>query len=370
MTSAGNPLLDLLRDPTAARGFALSDWNLFLRQGRRERTLARLSYLLQDAGAADEAPPRVHENLRAARASVDFHQVQARREIRVILRALEGMAVDLILLKGSAYLLRGLPLSRGRLMADVDILVRRGQLPDVEQRLLDRGWEPQKLDRYDQRYYREWMHEIPPMRNPESGIELDVHHTLLPVTARATPDPEVLWEASEPLGDGGLRTLCPAHMVLHSAAHLFYDGEIQGGLRDLVDLHLMLKYFGGESGFRETLSRQAEALQLSRPLYYALRYGRRLLGTPVEPGLLEYAERTWAPPPPARRLMDVLVERVLTPGLPEAPGAPLSAWLLYVRSHWLRMPPWLLASHLSRKGWRRLSERWRPGQAPHGTAAG
>ncbi|HXH83307.1 MAG TPA: hypothetical protein VNN07_10295, partial [Candidatus Tectomicrobia bacterium] len=24
-------------------------------------------------------------------------------------------------------------------------------------------------------------------------------------------------------------------------------------------------------------------------------------------------------------------------------------WLLYVRSHWLRMPPWLLAPHLARK---------------------
>jgi hypothetical protein len=143
-------------------------------------------------------------------------------------------------------------------------------------------------------------------------------------------------------------------MVLHSAAHLFYDGEIQGGLRDLVDLHLMLKHFGGEPGFRETLTRQAEALQLSRPLYYALRYSSRLLGTPVAPGLLEHAERHWAPAPPARRLMDILVGRVLTPGLPEAPGAPLSAWLLYVRSHWLRMPPWLLAGHLSRKGWRRV----------------
>lgn len=27
-------------------------------------------------------------------------------------------------------------------------------------------------------------------------------------------------------------------------------------------------------------------------------------------------------------------------------------WLLYVRAHWLRMPPHLLTVHLTRKAWR------------------
>jgi len=47
--------------------------------------------------------------------------------------------------------------------------------------------------------------------------------------------------------------------------------------------------------------------------------------------------------------MDLLVPLVLRPGLPGEGGAPVAAWLLFVRSHWLRMPPWLLAYHLSVK---------------------
>jgi hypothetical protein len=34
-------------------------------------------------------------------------------------------------------------------------------------------------------------------------------------------------------------------MVLHSATHLFYDGELNHGLRDLVDLDDLLRHFSG-----------------------------------------------------------------------------------------------------------------------------
>jgi hypothetical protein len=50
--------------------------------------------------------------------------------------------------------------------------------------------------------------------------------------------------------------------------------------------------------------------------------------------------------------MDLLVPRVLEPRYPTRRPARLSAWLLFLRSHWLRMPPGLLAAHLLRKGLR------------------
>lgn len=260
----------------------------------------------------------------------------------------------MILLKGAAYLFAGIPVARGRHLSDVDILVPRRKLEGAELSLLADGWEPQKLDSYDQRYYREWMHELPPLKHPERGFEVDIHHTLLPITARLAPDPEMLWEASLPLGEGTLRVLAPTDMLLHSAAHLFYDGEIKGGLRDLVDLHELIRHFGQDPGFWDALPERAEALDLARPLYYALRFCDRLLATEIPAEVARYAKRNWAPVYPVSKLMDVLIQRVLQPRLPEEPGAPVSAWLLFVRSHWLRMPPWLLANHLSRKAWRRL----------------
>jgi len=47
---------------------------------------------------------------------------------------------------------------------------------------------------------------------------------------------------------------------------------------------------------------------------------------------------------------------LLTPVDPEAwpPRHRMRLWLMFVRSHWLRMPPHLLLPHLARKSWRRV----------------
>jgi hypothetical protein len=63
------------------------------------------------------------------------------------------------------------------------------------------------------------------------------------------------------------------------------------------------------------------------------------------------------PSPAVGALMDLLVERVLSPARTDRGGVPISAWLLYLRSHWLRMPPWLLTRHLTHKALRRVSGR-------------
>jgi hypothetical protein len=53
--------------------------------------------------------------------------------------------------------------------------------------------------------------------------------------------------------------------------------------------------------------------------------------------------------------MDPLVRRALTPDLPErsSAGRQAARFCLYLRSHWLRMPPLTLALHLLRKLWLR-----------------
>ena len=64
---------------------------------------------------------------------------------------------------------------------------------------------------------------------------IDVHHTILPLTARPTPDAAAMIADSVPL-ENGLRVLSPADMIVHAAAHLFADGDLAGGLRNLWDI--------------------------------------------------------------------------------------------------------------------------------------
>ncbi len=46
-----------------------------------------------------------------------------------------------------------------------------------------------KSDPYDDLYYRRWMHELPPLVHSERGQLVDVHHTILPLTAGRSPMP-------------------------------------------------------------------------------------------------------------------------------------------------------------------------------------
>ena len=63
-----------------------------------------------------------------------------------------------------------------------------------------------------------------------------------------------------------------------------------------------------------------------------------------------------APAAPVLRLMERLGPRALFPKHPEASSrrTDFARWLLYVRSHWVKMPPLMLARHLSHKLYARL----------------
>jgi hypothetical protein len=180
---------------------------------------------------------------------------------------------------------------------------------------------------------------------------IDVHHAILPETARVHPQPALLRAAAVAVaGHPGCQVLAPVDMVLHSAVHLFYDGEFDHGLRDLVDIHRLLLEFGARPGFWDALPRRAEELQLARPLFYALRYAVRLLGTPVPAATLA-ASAAGQPNRALLALMDGLFGRALLPPHAScADGATAAArFALYIRGNWLRMPPILLARHLFHK---------------------
>ncbi len=355
MTNA-SVLLRVCRCPQEAAALDLPQWELLIRQARSAELLAHVHALLKRQGLLHQVPPAPLLHLESARVHARAQRRVVRWELHCLVQALRPLGIPVLALKGAAYLLAGLPNSPGRLFHDVDILVPRAALPEVERVLVQHGWMSTHLDRYDQRYYRTWMHELPPMRHIRRRTVLDVHHNILPDTACLHPDPRLLLRAAYPPDPQRpeLQVLAPLDMVLHSATHLFHDGELERGLRDLTDLDLLLRHFGGRDGFWEELPERAARLDLLRPLFYALRYCRRMLGTPIPDDTLQ-ACRSAAPPAPRLRLMDALFTRALEVDHPthRQAGEGLARWLLYVRGHYLRMPLYLLIPHLLRKALRR-----------------
>jgi hypothetical protein len=363
-------LIEALVNPQGVTNYAPAKWNKLLRVARRAKLLAKLSHRIDRAGVTDQLQPRIADALYSAKIVAEQHNRLVQWETNRISRALLETNIDFVLLKGGAYVVANLPPAQGRLVSDVDIMVPKKQINEVETALANAGWTPMNLDSYDQRYYRQWMHELPPLRHPARNTVIDVHHTILPESGRLHPDPDKLFDQAHPPIATDSKTesatnlsralvLSPADMVLHSAAHLFQDGDLAGDLRDLIDLDELLTHFGAtEKNFWETLVSRGVEMDLHRPLYYALRFTSRLLGTDIPKDVLKNSETCGKPNMISAALMDQLATRALIPDSDDrnAIGAEAARWLLYVRSHWLRMPPLLLGQHLLRKALRRFSK--------------
>ena len=344
-------LLRLLGAPATAAALSPAEWDLALRQARAAALMGRLVVSLREAKQLDAVPPSARRHLDAALQVASRLRQALEWEFQCLARALTHLDVPVMLLKGAAYAAAGLPVAEGRLFGDIDLLVPRTRLAEVEGALLVHGWAPMKLDPYDQRYYRQWMHEIPPLEHVRRQTVLDVHHTLLPLTARYRPDPTLVFAAARESGVPGFKVPAPVDLVIHCATHLFHEGETDRALRDLIDLDGLLSHFAaGEPSFWTALVPRARALDLARPLYYGLRYTQRLLGTPVPAEVLEAAAQA-APALPVRLAMDWLAQEGFRPKHSSCRGplTSLAHFALYLRGHWLRMPLRLLLPHLLRK---------------------
>ena len=346
-------------EPKSFEHIDVKEWELLVRCARTAKLVAALGFKFEQSGINAMIPEQVLQHFQAAQKLVEYRQRLAMWELNRIRKALSGADVDVVVLKGGAYMMLGLPMAKGRSVSDIDVLVDRKNIEQVEKRLLEQGWQTAKLDAYDQRYYRTWMHEIPPLRHRDRFIEVDIHHTILPLTSRLHPDPERLLTDAVKVEKFDFKVLSPCDMVLHSAVHLFYDAELNArDFRDLVDLHELLTLFGSqEAGFWKKLDTRAGELELLRPLYYALYFSNRLLNTAIPKNLLQ--RHAGRPSIFVRALMERLVPLSLLPEHPDFSGkkVALARWLLYIRSHYLRMPLYLLLPHLAKKSRKRFQTK-------------
>ncbi len=346
-------LVRILRDPVGAGELSLAEWDLLIRQARRADLLARLHVRFGKSALLDAVPQQALHHMTAARRVADKHARIVAWEIGQIRDAIADGDIPIVLLKGAAYIAAGLPPAAGRLFSDIDIMVPRPLLGRVEQRLVMHGWVSGKLNAYDQMYYRRWMHELPPLTHRRRETVLDVHHNILPLTSQYCVDPAPLF-ASSRAADAipGVRVLSPEDMVLHSAAHLFCDGEFDHALRDLADLDDLLDHFGRDAGFLPGVHARARSLGLERPLHYALEYRARMFGK--SKGIDSAQAGGDRPGRLLAGLMNALFERSILPNHPscDRPLTRLARGALYLRGHYLRMPWYLLIPHLLRKSWR------------------
>ncbi|MBA4753925.1 MAG: hypothetical protein EPO45_01785 [Sphingobium sp.] len=323
-------LVRALRDPASVAGLDASGWNGLIAAARAERLIGTLAFRLD----GETVPPALTPILSDARLDAAREARQALWEADRGAQALGALGVRVVLLKGTAYAAAGLKAGQGRFIGDLDILVPVEAMAAVEQALIAAGWEWVKEDPYDDAYYRQWMHELPPMIHATRDRMIDVHHTILPLTARQTPDAVAMIADAVPVDDG-LFVLSPEDRVVHAVAHMLADGDLQGGLRNLWDIHHLL----ADTDLDILASRAAR-----HGLTPHVRQAQRLAAAFYGPG----ARLT---------LWDGLIRaRLLARDGWGRETRKALVFAFFLRSHWLRMPPLMLARHLWTK--------WRKGHRP------
>ncbi len=310
----------------------------FVRWAQRQHILGQVA-AAQSAGENAKLA-EIFENARLRSA---YDQRMLRFEADRIRRALMGSGIRLILLKGSAYIAADLFAGIGRRVSDIDILVDEKDLQETEKLLSEAGWIPEATtaDDYDQQYYREWMHELPPMRHRARRTLIDVHHRLLPRTARIQPDHIPMMAASVPLEGSELRAFSPQDRFIHSAIHIFADGMLDTPARSLIELRYLFKDLSEQD--KTGLTDRAGMLAASAPVVTALWSVGHFFGDKAATDALKQHR----PCPLLRWCINAVVR--------EGAAAGPARICLYLRSHYMRMPLIKLIHHLGVKALKRLN---------------
>lgn len=329
-------LLDLLRDPGLGESLDNAGWNQVLEHAQKTQVLGQWSAQATRFVADGCMPAAVRHRIALATLTARRRVEAASWEIHGIRRALSA-DIPLVVLKGMAHALAGDECGKGRTFSDIDIMVPRTRIEAAESALIADGWQPASTTAYDARYYREWMHELPPMTHVRRRTALDLHHSILPVISPHRLDAVRLFESAQPVGDG-IYVLSATDRIVHCAVHMVVEGDETKVLRAAYDLHLLIAQHGVAIGGRDQVVRRARTLGVEALVEIALATTELLFS--AKPALQGHRS--------TRVVRHLLAAANANAGV--IPSVPLlSRFWIAIASHRAKMPMHVLLPHLLRK---------------------
>ncbi|MBC8386245.1 MAG: nucleotidyltransferase family protein [Gammaproteobacteria bacterium] len=195
------------------------NWELLIRQAKSANLAVSLANQVLDKGY--NVPVKAVLHLDSERI-LTLRQIEATQyEFEKLIKVFSHQEIKAVLLKGAAYIAAGFEFANHRKLSDIDILVDQTCIPGAERELIFYGWVPQQVDDYDKVYYREWMHEIPPLIHRKRGSVIDLHHNIFPPISGISPNSRLLMERAVYMEDIGFWRLSNEDMLIHSAVHFF-----------------------------------------------------------------------------------------------------------------------------------------------------
>ena len=215
-----------------------------------------------------------------------------------IIKIFDNAGIRVILLKGS-HLAQVVYQDIGvRWMVDIDILIRREDLKEASELLVNMGYEypdleaavwddfGEKKEVRDQAAVMDWyktdhMHLI--YCSAKAIQSLEIHWGIARSTSPFTIDMEGLWERAwaEEVNGVKLWVLSPEDLLLHLSLHDSYSHHLNlFGLRPCCDVAAVVRCFSKQIDWGQ-LQVRAREWGIEKYLYLTLRLSRELLGSEV-----------------------------------------------------------------------------------------
>jgi len=325
------------------RASTTAEWHMILAQ-LKLLGLAPLFYShLANSSFATVAPAYVMQVLRD-----EYYLHGARNMILLddlcsLLKALRPRRIDTIVLKGSCLAEMVYGDIALRPMQDIDILVRRRDLEDVEQVLINMGYGPAERPPVEEQCRRH-HHLIPFTRSGSPTIE--IHWSLTPAGCRFPIAMEdLLGKAREVhVNEFSTRMLCPVDLLTHLCLHICTNhrfGILE--IKNLYDIAQVLRHYGDEIDWK-MLGESTRRLGVGKYVYSTLLIAEKLVGAVLQPEGMAWLEHDDNDTKIAELVVDYLLDTTAIP-LPDVFGR------MSGRKSLLQMPGALLPpyNYLARK---------------------
>ncbi len=199
-------------------------------------------------------------------------------ELCRILGKFAKKCIDVMVLKGPALANSVYPDFGLRMYGDIDILIKKEDLPVVENLIPELGYVFTE-DSIKQEYHKEKHYHLAPCIHSDKNIVLEIHWN---VTNRFHLNIDSWWQRSrtEKIMGCSARVLSPNDLFQHLCIHTSKHGFRNIDLRDICDISETIKCYGEEIDWT-LFQKEIDSYPISREVYSILYYVKRMFCSDV-----------------------------------------------------------------------------------------
>lgn len=269
------------------------DWDYIVEEAKDQAVASLLYHCLSKMeNGRDYIPDDILTRLRNLYYGSLANNILLYQRLNRVLGFLREENIKVIVLKGAALAERVYGNLALRPMYDVDLLVRKEDLPRVDERLSLLGYSTQEnyLDRL-KTSNNSYLNTI--MMHSTMSPPLHLHWHLVNSTIPtfnycSKIEMERIWQEAIPAKVAGIESLvlAPHHLIIHLSEHALKPSHSLGKLIFLCDIHEVVRAYRDQLNW-ELLKEEAFHFNLSWQVYYCLNLASLVLGAHVPGDVLE-----------------------------------------------------------------------------------